>query len=338
MKRPASGIIASGVGCLFIVCASVGFAADKPAAPPAAAPDAKAAKAARGADPQAVAADIIDKITKAAPEKPTALSAGKRKVLAFTKFLGFRHGSIPICARMVEILGTKSGAWETVISDDIAMFEPDALKAFDAVFMCSTTGEIFGRDPLDKMGKEESERYARLRKSLLDFVSGGKGFGGSHAATDCCYGWHEYGELIGGYFSGHPYGKIVVKVDDPVHPVNAAFKGQGFDFSDEMYVFGPRKGKEGQDSQTYSREKLRVLLSIDMEKAKLDQKAGKRDDADYAISWVKSHGQGRVFYCSFGHRTEIFYDPRILLHFQDGIQFMLGDLKADTTPTAKLRK
>jgi hypothetical protein len=286
----------------------------------------------------ATPSDVAEKISKAAPEKATAAPAQKRKVLAFTKALGFKHGSIPVCAKMVEVLGSKTGAWETVTSDDMAMFEPETLRQFDAVFMCSTTGDLFGRDPLDKAPKAEAERFARLRKSVLDFVSGGKGWGGSHAATDSCYGWPEYGEMIGGYFSGHPYGKIFVKIDDTASPINAAFKGQGFEFADEMYVFGPRGKKvDGKDSQPYSREKLHVLLSIDSanEKVKINPAAGKRDDADYAISWIKSYGKGRVFYCSFGHNDRIFFDPRILQHFQDGIQFMLGDLKADTTPSAK---
>jgi type 1 glutamine amidotransferase len=292
--------------------------------------------AAAAAEHKGVAPDIVAKITHAAPEKATAAPAQKRKVLAFTKSLGFKHDSIPVCAAMVEILGNKSGAWQTVVSDDMAMFEPETLKQFDGVFMCSTTGDLFGGGATDKMPKKDGEKFARLRKSVLDFVSGGKGWGGSHAACDSCYGWPEYGAMFGGYFSGHPYRDIFVKIDDPASPVNAAFKGQGFKFSDEMYVFGPRgKSADGKENQPYSREKLRVLLSIDAknEKAKIDPRAGNRADADYAISWIKSYGQGRVFYCSFGHDNQIFFDRRILQHYQDGIQFMLGDLKADTTPS-----
>jgi len=282
--------------------------------------------------------DQIAKVTKAAPEKATAEPAQKRKVLAFTKALGFVHSSIPLCAKTVEILGNKSGAWETVTSNDLAMFEPDSLKQFDAVFMCSTTGEVFGNGPVAKMSKADGEKYGRLRKSVLEFVRGGKGWGGSHAATDSCYSWPEYGDMIGGYFSGHPYGHIFVKNDDPASPINAAFKGKGFEFSDEIYVFGPRgKRPDGTEAQPYSRTKLHELLSIDVNnpKVKIDVKAGNRADCDYAISWIKTYDKGRVFYCSFGHNEHIFFDARVLQHFQDGIQFMLGDLKADATPSVK---
>jgi type 1 glutamine amidotransferase len=171
----------------------------------------------------------------------------------------------------------------------------------------------------------------KYKQALLDFVNGGKGLIGCHAATDCYYGWKEYGDLIGGYFTGHPYSAIVVRNDDPENPVNAAFEKKGFSITDEIYVFGPR------NPQPYSREKQRVLLSIDVpatqaKDAKFDPKAGKREDADYAISWIKAQGQGRVFYCSFGHQDHIWTNPAVLRHYLDGIQWALGDLKADATP------
>ena len=41
-------------------------------------------------------------------------------------------------------MGKKTGAYETVISSDPAMFEEAKLKDFDAVVLLSTTGEGFG--------------------------------------------------------------------------------------------------------------------------------------------------------------------------------------------------
>ena len=276
--------------------------------------------------PSAVNDEVIAKITKAMPKQATVKPARPRKLLVFTLCTGFRHSSIPVCAKMLEIMGKVTGAFEATVTDDVSFFEPAKLQEFDGVFMDNTTGELFGlrgRQGLDKLPAEEQDKQKRLRKSLLDFVSGGKGLAGSHAATDCSYAWKEYGEMIGGFFDGHPFGRIRVKVDDPAHPVNAAFGGKDFDFQDEIYTF----------RNPYSRKKQRVLLSIDA--GKTDVKRGKRADKDYALSWVKDHGQGRVFYCAFGHRHEVFWDPAILRHYLDGIQFVLGDLKADATPSEK---
>jgi hypothetical protein len=60
-----------------------------------------------------------------------------------------------------------------------------------------------------------------------------------------------------------------------------------------------------------------------------------RKDGDFALAWVKRHGKGRVFYSAIGHKTEIWWNPQILNFYLDGIQFAMGDLDADTTPSAR---
>jgi type 1 glutamine amidotransferase len=137
--------------------------------------------------------------------------------------------------------------------------------------------------------------------------------------------------MMGGFFAGHPFGKIKVRNDDPKSPINAAFKGEGFDIQDEMYTF----------REPYSREKQRVLLSIDISTLQDDpakpgcKKGENRQDHDYAISWIREQGKGRVFYCSFGHQHQIWWTPTILQHYLDGMQYSLGDLTADATPSVK---
>ena len=63
-----------------------------------------------------------------------------------------------------------------------------------------------------------------------------------------------------------------------------------------------------------------------------------RPDKDNAISWIQRVENGRVFYCSLGHNNHIFWMPNVLQHYLDGIQFAMGDLEADATPSAKLDK
>ena len=55
-------------------------------------------------------------------------------------------------------------------------------------------------------------------------------------------------------------------------------------------------------------------------------------DKDVPISWIRDYGQGRLFYSSFGHNHEIYWNAAILKHFLAGIQFALGDLQVETTP------
>ena len=263
------------------------------------------------------------KTAAALPEKAPAAPAKPRKVLVYTAATGFKHSSIPLGARTILLLGQKTGAWQTLVSNDRYMFEPETLAQFDAVMMMETTGSLFG--DRDKAVNE------RLRKSLLDFVEGGKGLAGSHAATDCSYDWKEYGAMIGGFFAGHPFGKIGVHNEDPKSPINAAFQGKDFDFQDEMYTF----------RDPYSREKLHILLSMDISQTPDDPaKPGfkmkeNRPDHDYAISWIHEWGKGHVFYCSFGHQDHVWSTPTLLQHYLAGMQYALGDLKADASPSVK---
>jgi len=257
----------------------------------------------------AVSEEMIQKITAAMPAKAIAKPAKARKLLVFTLAKGFPHGSIPVAAKALEIMGKKTGAFEATESADPAVFKAETIAKFDAVCMDNTTGDLFGDD-----GK----------KALVDFVSGGKGMAGIHAATDCFYNWKDYGEMMGGYFSGHPFRRISVKLDDPGSPLTAAFREKGFQIEDEIYTF----------KDPYSREKLHVLLSIDWENSHLG--GGTRSDNDYALSWIHEYGKGRVFYCAFGHDDAIFWNPAILKHYLAGLQYVLGDLKADATPSAKL--
>ncbi len=258
-------------------------------------------------------AEEIAKMKAAAPAKATAEPQKPRKLLVFTLCKGFRHSAIECGAKAVEILGEKTGAYDTVVSDDVAMFAPEKLREFDAVCFNNTTGELFD-DP-------------KLKEHFLAWVKAGKGVVGIHAATDCFYEWADFGELMGGYFNGHPWNETVtVKLDEPEHPLNAAFGGKSFEIADEIYQF----------KDPYSREKLRVLLSLDTGKTDMTKQGIARADGDFAVSWVREYGRGRVFYCSLGHREEIFWNPAVLRHYLDGIQFALGDLKADATPSAKL--
>ena len=165
--------------------------------------------------------DEIQKMTAAMPDAPCVKPAKARQLLVFTLTKGFPHDSVPVAAKAFEIMGEKTGAWTTVVSDDVQMFAPDKLKAFDAVMMDNTTGTLFTDET--------------LKKSLVDFVKEGKGLAGCHAATDCFYDWKEFGDMMGGYFDGHPFGHISVKIDDTKSPLTKMFGGKGFDIRDEIY-------------------------------------------------------------------------------------------------------
>ncbi|RMF76831.1 MAG: DUF1080 domain-containing protein, partial [Planctomycetota bacterium] len=106
--------------------------------------------------------------------------------------------------------------------------------------------------------------------------------------------------------------------DDAAHPLVAAFGGRGFEIADEIYQF----------RAPYSRDRLHVLMSLDTSKTDMTKPGIHRADGDFAVSWCRTYSRGRVFYCSLGHREEVFWNPRVLRHYLAGVQFALGDLRA----------
>jgi type 1 glutamine amidotransferase len=140
--------------------------------------------------------------------------------------------------------------------------------------------------------------------------------------------WPEFNKIIGGYFKHHwnyPT-KITVKIDDPKNPVNAAFKGQPFDITDEVYTY---------NQESFSRDNVHVLTSIDYSKMSPEvraQESNPRTDQDYALSWIRREGKGRVFYEALGHHESVYAVRPILEHILAGMQYVLGDLKADDSP------
>lgn len=295
--------------------------------------------------------DMVKKIDEALPAKPTATPSKKHKVLVFTYAAGFVHSSIPYGAYAVEAMGKKTGAYESVISDDPKMF--DDLSGFSAIIMVNTTGDwLMPRNPggepkndpnkpdanfeaklakwkeakakYDEQSKDAKAKVESRRKNILSFIDGGGGLVGFHAASDAQYNWKEFGEIIGGYFWGHPWHeKVGIKLDDPKHPLLAVFKGQDFDVADEIYQF----------KEPYSRSNLRILLRLDTTKTNMKKGGINRKDDDFGVAWVRTYGKGNMFYCSLGHREEIYWNPTMLQFYLDGIQFALGDIKADATPS-----
>jgi type 1 glutamine amidotransferase len=266
----------------------------------------------------AVAADgpsaaELEKIRKAAPEKPVIKPQKDRRILIYTDCKGFVHSAIPYGTAAIKILGEKTGAFEVVVSDDPSVFQPAELYKYDAILFNNTTGELFTNNG--------------SKRALRAYVAGGRGLVGIHAATDCFYDWDAWGKLMGGYFHGHPWNEEVgIKIEQPDHPLTKMFPADGFKIADEIYQF----------RAPYSRDNLRVLLSLDTAKTDMTKGGIKRDDGDFAVSWVRNEQLGRVFYCSLGHRHEIFWNPAVLQHYLAGIQYALGDLPANAVPSSHL--
>jgi type 1 glutamine amidotransferase len=143
--------------------------------------------------------------------------------------------------------------------------------------------------------------------------------------------WAEFNTLIGGYFKFHwPDPQLItVKIDDPNSPLTAMFHGKEFEIHDETYTF---------QQESFSRRNVHVLTSIDYDKMSPADKAKEsnpRTDGDYALSYIRREGRGRVFYEGHGHSDRVYAMTPMLEHLRAGIQYALGDLPADDSPSVK---
>jgi len=266
------------------------------------------------------------RIETAIPAKAFAAPLKPRKLLIFD--LNVNYGGHP-SARTANVAfaltGRRTGAFETVVSKDPAVFAPASLRQFDAVFFNNTVGNLF--------------QDVSLRQSLVEFIYAGGGLMGVHGTSvaftqwpGAIEDWPEFGVMLGARGANHRANTehVFIKLDDPAHPVNRVFEGQGFDYRDEFFRV----------HEPYSRNRVRVLLSIDTTKTDMNQGPAygklERPDNDYALAWVRQYGRGRVFYCGFAHHPSVFWDPKMLQFYLAATQFVLGDLPAPTTPSAKL--
>ena len=196
----------------------------------------------------------------------------------------------------------------------------------------------FDKLDTEKAGKVSQQDFAARFASVLPPAPAGAnapGGRGPQQGRDTQVGtWPEFNKMIGGFFKFHWLDPqlITTKIDDPKSPVTAMFDGQEFEIHDETYTFG---------MDTWSRTNLHILTSIDYDKMSAADKAKEdypRADHDYGLSWIRHEGKGRVFYEAHGHDEKIYAIKPMLEHVLAGVQYALGDLKADDSPSVKAKK
>ena len=262
-----------------------------------------------------------ERVQTATPRQAAARPKAARRLLVYDANIGYGganggHRSIPAANMAVELFAKATGAFEPVFSNDLENFKYDRLRKFDAVFLNNTVGQIFV-DP-------------EVRAGLSRFVREGGGLAAYHGASHASMDWPEFTQMLGAVEGSHrePTEIATVKIDDPGSPLMVPFAGRPFEHQDEFYRFV---------EPPLSRDIVRVLMSIDVEKTDLNQGRGcgrpcVRPDSDYALSWIRSYGKGRVFFTALGHTPAFFASAPLSDFFFRGIQFVLGDLEADTTP------
>jgi type 1 glutamine amidotransferase len=164
----------------------------------------------------------------------------------------------------------------------------------------------------------ETPWSAVQRKDLLDGVRAGRlALVAIHSATDACYGWDEYGLLVGARFDGHPWTqRVEVEVVDGAHPATSHL-GDVWTWTDEVYQFRDLRAD------------ARVLLRVPDAQLDLGAAGAKRPPHGFPVCWCFDEGAGRVFSTSLGHFPGAWESPTYLRHLSGGLGWALATREAE---------
>lgn len=151
---------------------------------------------------------------------------------------------------------------------------------------------------IDRIEDERAE-------ALLDYVAGGKGFVPLHCATFCWRNNPEMVALMGAQFKRHGGRVFTTQIAASDHPVMDGFGG--FASWDETYV------------HHLHNEKNRTILEYRVG----DEQAAGQDREPW--TWVRTHGEGRIFYTAWGHDQRTFGNPGFHNLVERGIRWACGD-------------
>ena len=231
-----------------------------------------------------------------------------------------QHESVSHALAVIERLGYESGAYDTYIRTDSNII---AKRPAMTTGQPASGGPNLGNvDAIFFLGHREIELSDAQKSELLAFVRDeGKGFVAAHTATTAFQNWPEFGELLGARYDGHPWGSTQGTVinEDPSFPATKHFPA-AFPFSDEFY-----------QAKAYSRDKLRVLLRLDLSKMPPNDELH-RTDGDFPLVWAKTYGKGRVFYSALGHAAATWDVRDVQQMYFEAIKWALGMTDGDATP------
>ncbi|HWE36882.1 MAG TPA: ThuA domain-containing protein [Isosphaeraceae bacterium] len=251
--------------------------------------------------------------------------AATKKVLFFTKSAGFQHSVIArkgdqlsLAEKILTELGRDHG-FEVVATKDGRMFDPDKIGQWDA-FAFETTGDLTteGTDRQPPMSADG-------KKALLDAVHSGKGFVGMHCGSDTFHSRGQdvdpYIQMLGGEFAGHgDQQKAKVLIADPRFPGARSFgDAESFELEEEWYA------------QKNIADDLHVIYVMVTD----GMKGPQYQRPNFPQTWARMHGKGRVFYTSFGHRDDVWTNPKFHGLLLGGLGWSTGQVDADVEPNIK---
>lgn len=251
------------------------------------------------------------------------------RVLVLTATHGYRHApAIDAARRLFEALA-ETTEFRFTFSEDVDDLDAGILARYQVLVLANSTLRTAVPSDDPRAGGWRGNRLERPvtavhAEAILSFAAAGGGIVAAHSALDALYGLESYRALLGGgLFVSHPWTQAVrIRNEAPDHPTMAHLGGT-FELTDEIYVLDENP-----------RPNVIVLASLDMasvDAARLEGRTAPGDEArrDFPISWVRRHGDGRVFVTKLGHFPEVWTDPAFVQHLLQGMRVAAGRLPLD---------
>lgn len=267
----------------------------------------------------------------------SAAGQPRRKILFFTKSSGFEHpvikrvgGQPSYVEKILGDLGTRHG-FDVTATKDGSVFTPENIAQYDAFFFY-TTGD------LTQAGTDKNPPMTRQGKAaFLEAVRSGKGFIGTHSATDTFHTQPDppdrsnrfvlhgdrvdpYVAMIGAEFIRHGPQQVAT-----MHVVDNRFPG--------MEKLNLQPGSSFQMMEEwYSMKDFRPDLHVLLVQETKGMQGSDYQRAPYPATWARRHGQGRVFYTSMGHREDVWTNLIFQSVLLGGLAWAVGNVDANVTP------
>ena len=179
---------------------------------------------------------------------------------------------------------------ELVYTSDLDDINLENLRRYDAVLHYA-----------NYHGPHYPQTDPGMIEALVSYVEEGGGFVPIHSASGNFRDSQEFIALLGGAFESHGTGTFQTRIAEPNHEIMQGFGG--FASWDETYVHQQHN------------EENRTVLSY-------------REDEPW--TWIRTQGEGRVFYTAWGHDERTWQNPGFQDLLERGIRWAAGqDVQAE---------
>ncbi len=219
---------------------------------------------------------------------PVEAAEGPLRIL----FLGHEsehHDSNRFFPMLQQALGPDAIYFDYVTSVNAAFGDRSHLDRFDAVLLYANHGTI------------SSEEWQNLK----GYVEAGGGFVPVHCASWCFANEPGFDQLVGGRFKSHQTGVFLPRTIQGEHP--AIRDVPGLEAWDETYVHEKHNSRN------------RTVLQV------REVMAGDPHTEPEPWTWIRTEGQGRVFYTASGHDERVWGRSEFHQLLKQGLLWAVGD-------------